>query len=306
MLLIKSSWGCNKKDLGALFPATWENCPFKAKETILCWTCVSLSDIFELKFLIFKISHSLHSRDSNFPASLCFSLRCFSLLPRETLLSISVNFPPHWLPSFTSSILHRNFLRGNTTMILVCLNPSMILQDVWNQKLEQDTRHVWGQEFVPTPTSKPARIHICAHAYTHVVFKPHELLSFLKMPSFHILPYLSTVSSFFLVDIINTNPNFETLLKYLFLCKKWKLSPSVTTCQGYLLIYACMHVLSRLTLCNPMDYTLSVGFSRKEYWSGLIFLTPGDLPNPGIEPPASLASSALAGGFFSVEPPEKP
>ena len=148
--------------------------------------------------------------------------------------------------------------------------------------------------------------HMCTCIHTHVVFKPHELLSFLKMPSFHILPYLSTVSSFFLVDIINTNPNFETLLKYLFLCKKWKLSPSVTTCQGYLLIYACMHVLSRLTLCNPMDYTLSVGFSRKEYWSGLIFLTPGDLPNPGIEPPASLASSALAGGFFSVEPPEKP
>ena len=34
-------------------------------------------------------------------------------------------------------------------------------------------------------------------------------------------------------------------------------------------------------------------FSRQEYWSGLLFLTPGDLPNPGIEP-TSLMSSALA------------
>ena len=29
---------------------------------------------------------------------------------------------------------------------------------------------------------------------------------------------------------------------------------------------------------------LSIGFSRKEYWSGLPFPSPGDLPNPGIEP----------------------
>ena len=28
----------------------------------------------------------------------------------------------------------------------------------------------------------------------------------------------------------------------------------------------------------------SIGFSRQEYWSGLPFLSPGDLPNPGIEP----------------------
>ena len=30
--------------------------------------------------------------------------------------------------------------------------------------------------------------------------------------------------------------------------------------------------------------SLSVGFSRQEYWSGLLFLSPGDLPNPGIGP----------------------
>jgi len=44
---------------------------------------------------------------------------------------------------------------------------------------------------------------------------------------------------------------------------------------------------------------LSMGFSRQEYWSGLPCLPPGDLPNPGIEP-ASPASPALAGGFFTT------
>ena len=42
---------------------------------------------------------------------------------------------------------------------------------------------------------------------------------------------------------------------------------------------------------------LSVGFSKKEYWSGLPFPSPGDLPDPGMEH-ASLMSPALAGRFF--------
>ena len=41
----------------------------------------------------------------------------------------------------------------------------------------------------------------------------------------------------------------------------------------------------------------SVGFSRQEYWSGLPFPPPGDVPDPGIGP-ESLASPALASGFF--------
>ena len=43
---------------------------------------------------------------------------------------------------------------------------------------------------------------------------------------------------------------------------------------------------------------LSLGFSRREYWSGLPCPPPGDLPDPGIRP-VSLISPALAGGFFS-------
>ena len=47
---------------------------------------------------------------------------------------------------------------------------------------------------------------------------------------------------------------------------------------------------------------LSLEFSRQEDWSGLPFPPPGDLPDPGTEP----SPPALAGGFFTTEPPGKP
>ena len=45
---------------------------------------------------------------------------------------------------------------------------------------------------------------------------------------------------------------------------------------------------------------LSLGFSRQEYWDGLPFPSPGDLPDPGTEP-VSLTCPALAGRFFTTE-----
>ena len=47
---------------------------------------------------------------------------------------------------------------------------------------------------------------------------------------------------------------------------------------------------------------LSMGFSRQEYWSGLPFPSPGDLPNPGIEP----RSPTLQADSLPSEPPGKP
>ena len=49
---------------------------------------------------------------------------------------------------------------------------------------------------------------------------------------------------------------------------------------------------------------LSMEFPRQEYWSGLPFPPPGDLPNPGIKP-ISLAAPTFAGGFFPIVPPGK-
>ena len=46
---------------------------------------------------------------------------------------------------------------------------------------------------------------------------------------------------------------------------------------------------------------LSMGFFRQEYWSGLPFPPPGNLPNPGNEP----VSPTLTSGSFTTEPPGK-
>ena len=71
-----------------------------------------------------------------------------------------------------------------------------------------------------------------------------------------------------------------------------------------LLLLSCFsHVRLFATLWTvPSEASLSVGFPRQEYWSGVPFLTPEDLPDPGIE----LASLALAGGFSTAVPPGKP
>ena len=62
-------------------------------------------------------------------------------------------------------------------------------------------------------------------------------------------------------------------------------------------------VTSWTTACQA---PLSMGFSRQEYWSGLPFpFSRGDLPDPGIELTFP-ASPALAGRFFTTEPPGKP
>ena len=61
-----------------------------------------------------------------------------------------------------------------------------------------------------------------------------------------------------------------------------------------------------LTLCNPWTVANqappSMVFSRQEYWSGLPFPSPGDLPNPGIEP----RSPTLQADALTSEPPGKP
>ena len=46
----------------------------------------------------------------------------------------------------------------------------------------------------------------------------------------------------------------------------------------------------------------SMGFSRQEYWSRLPFHSPGDLPDPEIEP----GSRAFQADALTSEPPEKP
>ena len=58
-----------------------------------------------------------------------------------------------------------------------------------------------------------------------------------------------------------------------------------------------------LTLCDPWTLAhqalLSMGSSKQEYWSGLPFLSPGDLPDPGTDA-VSPMSTALAVRFFTT------
>ena len=62
---------------------------------------------------------------------------------------------------------------------------------------------------------------------------------------------------------------------------------------------------SFVTPCTVVHQaSLSVEFSRQEYWSRLPFPTLGDLPNPGIEL-ASLAAPTLEGGVIITAPPRK-
>ena len=71
-----------------------------------------------------------------------------------------------------------------------------------------------------------------------------------------------------------------------------------------------MHAQSYLTLFLASwpathQIPLSMEFSRQEYWSGLSFPSPGDLPDPGMEPTTPMSRS-LAGEFFTTASPGKP
>ena len=76
----------------------------------------------------------------------------------------------------------------------------------------------------------------------------------------------------------------------------------VTSCVC-VCVCVCVCLLSHVQLFETAwniacQAPLSMEFPRQEYWSKLSFPSPGDLPQPGIEP-ASLASPALASGFFT-------
>ena len=84
--------------------------------------------------------------------------------------------------------------------------------------------------------------------------------------------------------------------------------------QTLLVIFQCSRVCvcsviqSSLTLCNCMDCSppgFSVhGISKQEYWSGLLFPSPGDLPDPGIKP-ASLCLLHWQADSSPLAPPGK-
>ena len=90
----------------------------------------------------------------------------------------------------------------------------------------------------------------------------------------------------------------------------YTVGPCLTILNVIVCFYLSACVLSHVPLfATPWAVTcqdpLSMGFSRQEYWRGLSFSPPEDLPNPEMEP-RSLVSSAMAGRFFTTAPPGKP
>ena len=82
---------------------------------------------------------------------------------------------------------------------------------------------------------------------------------------------------------------------------------------GNISFYMCVCACSVATVMSDpfatlwtiaLQAPLSMGFPRQEYWSGLPFPSPGDLPDPGIKP-VFLMSPALAGRFFTASPSGK-
>ena len=124
----------------------------------------------------------------------------------------------------------------------------------------------------------------------------------------------TTVISSFLPSQAPLKQIYLSLHRTLFttaLSHSWSCLTIIVMC---VCVCVCVHAyaqsLSPVRLCDPTDCSLpgslSVEFSRQEYWSGLPFLSSSrDSSWPRIKP-AFLAPLALAGRFFTTEPPEKP
>ena len=65
---------------------------------------------------------------------------------------------------------------------------------------------------------------------------------------------------------------------------------------------SCPTLLQVALWTTARQASLSIGFSRQEYWNGLPFPSPGELPEPGIESD----SPALSGEFLTTEPHGRP
>ena len=111
------------------------------------------------------------------------------------------------------------------------------------------------------------------------------------------------------------NSIYKILLKDLQLCPWCSYSPNKFLHQGHYVIFLCICsllvlVFNRSVVSNSLrpqwtvalEAPLSMGFSRQEYWSGLLCPSPGDILNPRIK----LKSPSLQADSLPSEPPGKP
>ena len=164
----------------------------------------------------------------------------------------------------------------------------------------------------------------CTVAYCHPLVVVAQLCSTLcdpmdcSRPGFPVLHYLLEFAHthiHWVDDIIQPSHPLSHILSLTIICRtlfhvsvqerknERKLSNDMISVKMSAVLSHFSHVWLFVTPWTIADQTLlSVGFSRQEYWNGLPFPSPGDLPDRGIKP----TSPALAGGFFTTEPPGKP
>ena len=88
---------------------------------------------------------------------------------------------------------------------------------------------------------------------------------------------------------------------YLYVCV-YIVQITTDSSEDKTLSLSCFSRVQLFAIPWTVPHPLTLGFSGQEYWSGLPFPPPGDLPDEGLEP----KSPALTGRFFTTEPPGKP
>ena len=131
--------------------------------------------------------------------------------------------------------------------------------------------------------------HFYTHSLTHTCF--HNLFKYLLQ---------NILSSHYMLRTRTAEVNKTTLQRFVL---KWEFIHLFNQCLLSEVLcspslFSCVQLFAILWIV-ACQVPLSMGFSRQEYWSGLPFPPPGDLPDPGIEP-LSLASPALAGRFLTT------
>ena len=224
---------------------------------------------------------------------------------------------PNWLPVIPIKCTPWGFVLGASVrgIYRMVARASQHLGDIWLSAWHILTAHHVASWVNPTAITARGSIIISVSTritrYEVEPFTPRHLAG---APAWQVPPALSAFmemehwAAFLLLSIylyylicVKHCYNLHFFDHY----RDWTVFPMSLLLFLYSVVHACMlRCFSCVWLFATLwtvahQASLSLGFTRQEYWSGLPFPTPGDLPDSGIKP-TSLESPALAGGFFTT------
>ena len=168
-----------------------------------------------------------------------------------------------------------------------CLSQERIHLQCWRPECNPWVGKIpWRGERLPTLVFWPGEFH---RLYSPWGCKESDTTEWLSLSCIYIFPliFLSCAFSY----ILRFSPFLYFFLSYpLFSSTMWQIYFEVLSCTysscffigGGLVAKSCLTFATSWTIAHQAP--LSMGFSRQEYWGGLPFLFPGDLPDPGTEP----------------------